>query len=101
MTTLKREYVDLVFGLAIFISANIYNISPAIRNIVISGYTQRRDKSGTVNDDYVYSIKFKRDIFENSILANVDPVKFCMRFENRCNMTNTMLLKKIDPYEVG
>lgn len=99
--TLKQEYVNLVFGLAIFISANIFNVSPAIHNITISGYTQRRNKAGEINDEYVYSIKFTRDIFEKSILQNVNPLDFCMRFENRCNMTNTMLMKKIQPYEVG
>lgn len=99
-TTLKQEYVNLVFGLAIFISANVFNVSPAIRNITISGYTQRRNKAGEINDEYVFSIKFTRSIFENSILQNVDPFDFCMRFENRCNMTSTMLLKKISPYEV-
>ena len=99
--TLKQEYVTLVFGLGIFISANIYNASPAIQRIVMSGYTQRRNKAGEVNDEYVYSIKFTRDIFENSILANVNPIDFCMRFENRSSITNTMLLKKIQPYEIG
>lgn len=99
--TLKQEYADLVFGLAIFISANIYNASPAIHNIVISGYTQRRDKTGTVNDEYVYSIKFTRDIFEKSELCNVNPKDYCMRFENRSNVTSSMLMKKIVPYEIG
>ncbi len=98
-STLKQEYVNLVFGLAIFISANIFNASPAIRNIIISGYTQRRNKAGEINDEYVYSIKFTRDIFEQSMLQGVNPLKFCMRFENRCNMTNTMLLKKISPFD--
>ncbi len=97
--TLKEEYMRLVFGLAIFISANIYNCSPAIHNLIISGYTQRRDKSGELNDEYVYSIKFTRDIFENSFVSRVDPYKFCMRFENRCNVTSTMLMKKIEPFE--
>lgn len=99
--TLKQEYVTLVFGLGIFISANIYNASPAIQLIVMSGYTQRRNKAGEVNDEYIYSIKFTRDIFENSILANVNPIDFCMRFENRSSITNTLLLKKIQPYEIG
>lgn len=99
-STLKQEYVNLVFGLAIFISANIFNISPAIHNIIISGYTQRRNRAGEINDEYVYSIKFSRNIFEISILQNVNPLDFCMKFENRCNITNTMLLKKIQPYEV-
>lgn len=99
--TLKQEYVNLVLGLAIFISANVFNVSPAIHGIVISGYTQRRNKAGDVNDEYVYSIKFTREIFENSVLCNVSPQDFCMRFENRSNITNSMLMKKIEPYEVG
>lgn len=99
--TLKQEYVNLVFGLAIFISANVFNVSPAIHDIVISGYTQRRNKAGEVNDEYVYSIKFTRNIFENSVLCNVNPQDFCMRFENRSNVTSSMLMKKIEPYEVG
>lgn len=99
-TTLKQEYVDLVFGLAIFISANVFNSSPAIHGIIISGYTQRRNKAGEINDEYVYSIKFTRNIFENSELRNVNPKDFCMRFENRSNITSSMLMKKIEPYAV-
>ena len=98
--TLKQEYVNLVFGLAIFISANVFNVSPALHGIVISGYTQRRNKAGDVNDEYVYSIKFTRDLFENSVLCNVNPQDFCMRFENRSNVTSSMLMKKIEPFEV-
>ena len=63
----------------------------------MSGYTQRRNKAGEVNDEYVYSIKFLREIFENSILDNVKPMDFCMIFENRCNITSTMLMKKYSP----
>ena len=99
--TLKQEYVTLVLGLAIFISANVFNTSPAIHNIVMSGYTQRRNRAGEVNDEYVYSFKFTREKFENSILVNVNPMDFCMRFENRINITNTMLMKKIQPYDIG
>ncbi len=98
--TLKQEYVKLVFGLAIFISANVFNVSPAIHGIVISGYTQRRNAAGAVNDEYVYSIKFTRNIFENSVLCNVNPQDFCMRFENRSNVTSSMLMKKIEPFEM-
>lgn len=98
--TLKQEYVKLVFGLAIFISANVFNVSPAIHGIVISGYTQRRNTAGAVNDEYVYSIKFTRNIFENSVLRNVNPQDFCMRFENRSNVTSSMLMKKIEPFEM-
>ena len=98
--TLKQEYVTLVLGLAIFISANVFNISPAIHSIVISGYTQRRDKAGDINDDYVYSIQFDRTTFQKSVLANVNPQDFCSRFENRMNITTTMIMKKIIPFDI-
>lgn len=96
---LKEEYLDLVFGLAVFISANIFNVSPAISKIVISGYTQRRNKDGDLNDEYVYSIKFTRDLFETTQLQSTDPRDFCMKFENRCNITSSLLMKKITPFE--
>ena len=77
------------------------NAAVALSGLPKQEYTQRRNKAGEVNDEYVYSIKFLREIFENSVLANVNPMDFCMRFENRCNITSTMLMKKIQPYEIG
>ena len=98
-TELREEYAKVVFGLAMFISANAFNVSPAIHNILFSAYTQRRDKEGNLNDDYIYSIKFNREKFEKGKLSSKEPVKFCMSFENRCNMTTTSLFKSIKPYD--
>lgn len=96
---LKEEYTTIVFGLAIFICANVFNISPAIEKILFSGYTQRRDKNGDLNNDYVYSVKFTRDMFEGEDLSAENPYEFCMSAENRCNMTSTALFKTIKQYE--
>ncbi len=100
---LKNDYIKCIFGLAIFFSSNLFNISPCIKNIIISGYTQRRNtKTGEIQDDYVYSIKFVRSIFENSHLKAIkEPLDFCMQFENRCNLTSTMMLKPIQPFELN
>ena len=96
---LKREYALMVFGLAAFISANIFNQSPAIEHIVISGYTQRRNKDGDINDDYIFSIKFVRDGFINIDFSRQEAMAFCMRFENRCNISSALTFTKIKPYE--
>lgn len=96
---LKKEYSTLTFGLAVFISANAFNISPSIKNVLISGYTQRRDSDGNISDDYIYSIKFKRESFEGKDLSSIDPKDFCYASENRCNLTATSLFKTITPYE--
>ena len=96
--TLRQEYAALVFGLAIFVAANIFCVSPAISSILISGYTQRPNKAGEICDDYIYSIAFLREAFENKDLHSVDPLDFCMQFQIRCNMTSTRLFKKIIPF---
>ena len=79
----------------------IFNVGSVILDIVKPDYTQRRNNAGEFNDEYVYSFNFIRWIFESSVLANVKPLAFCMRFENRSNITSTMLMKKIQPYETG
>lgn len=96
---LRKEYACMVFGLAAFISANVFNQSPAIEHIVFSGYTQRRNKDGDLNDDYIFSIKFLRDGFMNVDFSEQEAMPFCMQFENRCNVSSTLLFKKIKPYE--
>ena len=96
---LKEEFSILVFGLAMFLSANAFNVSPAVMHVLISAYTKRRDKEGNLNEDYIYSIKFDRDKFEKKNMSMFDPKVFCMTTENRCNMTNTMLFKAITPYD--
>lgn len=95
---LRRDYATLVFGISIFVTANLMNLTPAIHKVILSGYTQRRDSSGNLNDDYILSIKFTRNTFEQTSFRKIDPMEFCMQFENRCNTTSTMLFKKIEPY---
>ena len=98
-TELRAEYATLVFGLAIFIASNAFGISPAIKNSLISGYTQRRDKEGNLADDYIYSIKFRRDSFEHKSFKRINPKDFCLAAENRCNLTSTSLFRKIVPFD--
>ena len=98
---LKEDYVNCVFGLAMFFAGHLFNVSPKIKNMIISGYTQRSNTTiSEPADEYVYSIKFTRDVFENQKIKAINkPYDFCMTFENRCNLTSTLLLKKIEPFE--
>ncbi len=95
---LNEDYKNYIFGLALFLVTNIFNVSPNIKNIVISGYTQRRDKSGRINNDYVYSIKFERNKLSQYDLKNGDSFKICMDFENACIIDKNNDLKVIVPY---
>lgn len=96
---LKNEYAQVVFGLAMYISGHVFNISPVINKIQISGYTQRKKKTGDIFDCYIYSIRFNRSDFEHKRFSNINPVEFCMSVENRSNMTTTGLLREIKPFE--
>lgn len=95
---IKQDYVNCAFGLAIFFASNIFNIGLALDTIVLSGYTQRRDEQGNLSDDYIYSIKFKRNEF-CKLDYNENPEDICMRFENRCNLSAAKQFKVIEPYE--
>ena len=96
---LYSDYKNYVFGLALFVVGNIFNISPKIHKITISSYTQRRDRKGQINDDYVYSIKFYRDKLSEMNLIKGDSFNICMNFENRCNVNANNSLKAIEPYD--
>lgn len=96
---LKQDYAALVFSLVIFLSANLFALSPAIEKITMSCYTQRRNTAGDIEDNYILSVKFERAPFEKESFQKANPMEFCMGFENRCNMTSTMLFKKIKPFE--
>lgn len=97
-TELYNDYKNYVFGLALFIVGHIFNISPNIYNITISGYTQRRNKIGDIKDEYIYSIKFERKILSQYNIVKEDSYNLCMKFENRCNVGANDSLKTIEPY---
>lgn len=97
---IKADYSKCVFGLAVFFAGNLFNRALNSQKIVISGYTQRRNKKGDIVDDYIYSIQFKRDSFVNLDYMNDDPRENCMKFQNRCNQNADMLFKTIEPYSI-
>ncbi|MEG0250918.1 MAG: DUF4236 domain-containing protein [Peptostreptococcus sp.] len=96
---LREEYINCVFGLAVFFSSNLFNISPCIKNIVMSACTKRKVEAKSQSDnEYIYSIKFNRNGFVGKNMSQVDPYEFCMGFENRCNINNEKYMEKIKPY---
>ena len=96
---LKHEYMRCIFGLAVFISSYLFDISPVIHEIVVSGYTQRRNKrTGENQDDYIYSVKFHRSGFVGIDFNTIDIISFFEQFENRYILSQTYELKTIIPF---
>jgi len=99
-TQLKEEYARLVLSLGVFLSANYFNLSSFIDEIVMSGFTTTRDKDGELTDQYLYSVVYTRDIFEQSDLSRLDDLfDFVLRFKNRINLSKNFNFKGIKPYE--
>lgn len=95
---MREDYACCVFNVAVFVGANLFNVSPCIKEIILSGYTQRCDKKGEMNDDYIVSVKFERDKFYQVDYSSMNAELFCLQFENRCNKTKTDIFKVIEPF---
>lgn len=95
---MKDDYKQFVFGFALFLTSHLFNISPKIHTIVISGYTQRRDKTGEVKDDYIYSMIFEREKFKKYNPLEENLIYICNSFKNRCNVDMYSNFKPIEPY---
>jgi len=96
---LKEEYAMCVCGLAYYFAGIFFNVSPKIYQIVISGYTQRLDKkTGHEIDEYIYSIKFNRDLFEKLAIEKINPVLGFENFENHIDLKPNFEMKTIAPF---
>lgn len=100
-SALKEEYSRLVMSLGVFLSANFFNISSYIDEIVMSAFTTARDNDGDLTDQYLYSVKFTRDVFEETDLSQLEDLyEFILQFSNRINMSSSYSFKPIKPYEM-
>lgn len=98
---LKEEYARTIMSLGIFLTANYFNLSSYIDEVVLSGFNTVRNKNGDQVDQYLYSVKYTREIFEETDLSEVDdPYEFILRFENRINFSTNSTFKPIKPYEM-
>lgn len=99
---IKQEYANTVMSLSIYLTSNFFNLSPYIDQVIISGFTSTRNNNGDLVDQYLYSIKYDRSIFEKTKLSSIDDVyDFILKFENRIifNESNYSF-KSIKPYEM-
>jgi len=99
---LRLEYASHIHAIAFRIASYTFASLPSVNRIILSGYSQRLDKSiGKINDEYLFSIKIDRNIiskvnYEN--LNNLDLIEFFNNYKFIRNMTSTGIFKKIEPY---
>lgn len=96
---LREEYRTCVLGLAIFFASHVFLASNGVSDVLISGYTQRRDRqTGEREDCYIYSIAFERSAFKTAKCTREDPMDFCDQFRSRINYLASGEMKEIVPY---
>lgn len=99
MKKVKEDYSRLVSGIALILSVHVFTLLPTVETIVISGYTQRRDKAtGIINDDYIYSLLVQRNVFHSLNIQHVDPLDSFQNFQPIAMVTNSLDWKTITPY---
>ena len=98
---LRRIYLELVFGYALVIATAIFRGAPLLEEIVVSGYTQRRNPEGLIQNDYVFSVVFERSKMINTIDYRINAYKYCtLQFKSVFYVQSNGLLKKIMPLSV-
>ncbi|MBR6459779.1 MAG: DUF4236 domain-containing protein [Actinomycetaceae bacterium] len=97
---LREDYVRCIFGLGVFFASHFFGLAANLSTIVISAFTQRRNKAGDLVDDYIYSVKFTREgLAQIENLAETDPFDVAMSMENRCKLSRSNKFDVIEPYE--
>lgn len=96
---LKQEYAQCVSGITFYLGGRFFNVSTAIKEILISGHTQRINKAtGKIEAQYIYSLKLTRDKLSTINIENIDPVEAFSNFENNRNLSASYDFKTIIPW---
>jgi len=95
---LNCDYAHCVCGLAFYFAGTFFNISRQIQEIIISGYTLRLNTvNGKDENQYIYSVKFKRDKFGELNIKEIEPSKAFSNFEYKMALNNNFEFKVIEP----
>ena len=96
---LREHYAVMVGGTALYLCSYVFSLLPTCTKIIISGYTQVKNKAtGYTDDQYIYSLKVDRRIFYSLNMNEVHPIAAFSNFEPIMNATKTFIFREITPY---
>ena len=101
-TRQRNLYAHHVGSIGLLLCGIGFNRLPSIRQIVVSGFSQRKDsRTGYTREEYLYSCKMSRRAFSQinfSGLADLNPIETLALGELRCDISKTSLFKPIEPF---
>lgn len=106
-TQIQRLYMRHVHAIGFRIIGETFFALPKAEEIVLSGFSQRRNKAtGSESDEYLYSVRVERKRwneieFSRSGLKEIDVVESLARFNLRRSMSKTGVFKPIEPFSAN
>ncbi|MCT8138747.1 DUF4236 domain-containing protein [Anaerobacillus sp. CMMVII] len=97
---LREHYAIMVGGTALYLCSYVFSLLPTCETIIISGYTQVKNKTtGHLDDYYLYSLKVDKSVFYSLNISEVHPISAFENFQPIMNTTKTFIFREITPYE--
>lgn len=106
-TQVQKLYMRHVHSIGFRIIGEVFASLPQVQRVVLSGYSQRRDKAtGQTRDEYLYSVRVERGAWEeidftSEGLESLDIIEALARFELRRTMSKTGIFKLIEPFSAS
>ena len=96
-TNLREDYAHCVCGLSMYIAGIIFNTCIKIKEVEISGFTQRcGENSALATDQYVLLIRYTREQFMEIAFEKLTSLEIINFFKHNMDMTKTFVLKEIN-----
>jgi hypothetical protein len=97
-----RNYLTHIHAIAFRIAGEVFVALPTIHEVILSGYSQRLNRrTGQVGNEYLYSIKVQRNIWENinfARLESLDVVDCFEMFDIRRTISKAGIISPIEPF---
>ncbi len=94
---IREDYANCICGLSQYIAGTIFNVSPKIECVEITGYTQRPDaKTSLITDQYVLVVSYDRTTFGKVDYEQLSALQIINFFKHYKNMSKTFVFKELD-----
>ena len=98
----KKDYTDWVYGIALYVAANYFNVSPVIEMVNIIGHVETEE----AEDLTLYNLSFARPTFETLNLEGMDVDAAMTQFNTKNKLTKDALallfvIKEKEPQQEG
>lgn len=98
---IQKLYLEHVHGIGFRIIGEAFSVLPSVKEVVLSAFSQRPNKAtGVITDEYLYSVRVKRDDWSKINFANLsalDVVTSLERFELRRDVDKSGVFRGIEP----